>query len=123
MPFGDQHPKPDKFDPKAAEFVDVETGEIFPSLYEEQQQKVENLYIAIPEAPKFDIPVDIRLDIANVGLHEALDVYLECFDQTKRISMDLRLAAYAEKLKALRISQDAGNRFRLFPNGDALQNF
>ncbi len=116
-------PKPDKFDPKAAEFVDVETGEIFPSLYEEQQQKVENLYIAIPEAPKFDIPVDIRLDIANVGLHEALDVYLECFDQTKRISMDLRLAAYAEKLKALRISQDAGNRFHLSPNGDALQNF
>ena len=111
-------PKPEKFDPKTAEYVDTSTGEVISSLLREKE-KASKLYTVMPMEKTSKPPqIDLHFD----SVQTPLEFYLECFGNTNKQSMETRLMTYAERLLAYRASCDPGIPAMVSADGKSFQN-
>lgn len=110
-------PKPDRFDPRTAQFVDTETGEIQPS---QQEVKARELYAVMPFKAAHKKPLELGLAIRDVV--DPLELYLECFDQTTQFSIEMRLLTYAERIAAMQASQNPDIPAMVTADGKFFQN-
>ncbi len=111
-------PKPDKFNPKTADFIDISTGEIIPS-EQKQQEKASKLYTEIP-FKKSGLKGDYILKPGS--LQTPLEFYLECFSNTDSKTTKVRLQTYAEKLLAYQASIDPSIPAMVTADGEFFQN-